>query len=75
MEASTIESLRTAQERLKDAEKQVADAKKAANSAKEQVRDAEAYLKGVESKWEVIDVDEDEADSNNGGDNYRLKEG
>ena len=60
---------------MKDAEKQVADAKKAANSAKEQVRDAEAYLKGVESKWEVIDVDEDEADSNNGGDNNRLKEG
>ena len=76
MEASTIESLRTAQERLKDAEKQVVDAKKEANSAKEQVRDAETYLKGVESKWEVIDVDEDEADNNNVGDNNnRLKEG
>ncbi|KAL9186583.1 hypothetical protein ACHAXT_005821 [Thalassiosira profunda] len=60
--ASTVGALETAEGRLKEAEKCVSDAKTQAKSAREQVEEAEAYLKTVEQKWEVIDVDEDSDD-------------
>ena len=52
---STVEMLKTAEERLNDAARQFREAKNQADIANEQVKEAEEYLKSIKRrKWEVI---------------------
>ena len=62
LSAATTQTLRIAKERLKDAKQQVDHAETENNSAIDEVTKAEEYLKRVESKWKVIDVDLDDDD-------------
>jgi len=62
LSAATTQTLRIAKERLKDAKQQVDHAETENNSAMDEVTKAEEYLKRVESKWKVIDVDLDDDD-------------
>jgi len=62
LSAATTQTLRIAKERLKDAKQHVDHAETENNSAMNEVQKAEEYLKRVESKWKVIDVDLDDDD-------------
>ena len=62
LSAATTQTLRIAKERLKDAKQQVDHAETENNNAIDEVTKAEEYLKRVESKWKVIDVDLDDSD-------------
>ena len=58
-EASTVDSMEAAQKFLTHALEQVENATLRRRSALDEVKEAEEHLKGVEKKWEVIDVDID----------------
>ncbi|EJK46535.1 hypothetical protein THAOC_34793 [Thalassiosira oceanica] len=61
-EATSAANLKDSEEQLSAAQQRVVNARAQCQCAKQQREKAEEYLKGIESKWKVIDVDVGDSD-------------